>query len=144
MRAHRWTLFSWSLQRLLTEWHIICCCKNFVILVSPVCFEWEQNVFIEGINSTWRAIPSGVPQGSLLGPLFFVIFLSDLPEEVMRGNCVSLYADDYKTSRIINWSADHIRRISVRAQLFERWLALTRGLILTQVSFSFYQKHTIG
>ena len=30
------------------------------------------------------------------------------------------------------------------AQLFERRLALTRGLILTQVSFSFYQKHIIG
>ncbi|CAH3185220.1 unnamed protein product, partial [Porites lobata] len=49
----------------------------------------------------------------------FVIFLSDLPEVVMHGKCVSLYADDCKTSRIINCPADHIR-ISVRAQLFER------------------------
>ena len=56
----------------------------------------EQRVVIEGINSTWCAIPSGVPQGSLLGLLFFVIFISDLPEVVMPGNCVSLYADDCK------------------------------------------------
>ena len=62
---------------------------------------------MEGINCTWCAIPSGVPQGSLLGLWFFVIFISDLPEVVMPGNCVSLYADDCETSRIINCPADH-------------------------------------
>ena len=49
----------------------------------------------------------GIPRGSLLGPLFFVIFISDLTEVVMPGNCVSLYADDCKTSRIINCPVDH-------------------------------------
>ena len=116
MRANRWTLFSWTLQRHLAEWHIISCCKklgNFGI--SGALLNWckdyltdrEQRVVIEGINSTWWAIPSGVPQGSLLGPLFFVIFISDLPEVVISGNCVSLYADDCKTSRVINRPADH-------------------------------------
>ena len=42
-----------------------------------------------------------------MGPWFFVIFIGDLPEVVMPGNCVSLYADDCKTSRIINCPADH-------------------------------------
>ncbi|CAH3143298.1 unnamed protein product, partial [Porites lobata] len=37
----------------------------------------------------------------------FLIFIGDLPEVVMPGNCVSLYADDCKTSRIINCPADH-------------------------------------
>ena len=67
----------------------------------------EQRVVIEGMSSTSCAIPSGVPQGSLSGPLFFVTFISDLPEVVMPGNCMSLYADDCKTSRIINCPADH-------------------------------------
>ena len=48
-----------------------------------------------------------VRHGSLLGPLFFVIFISDLPEVVIPGNCLPLYADDCKTSRIINCPADH-------------------------------------
>ena len=75
-------------------------CKDFLT-------DQEQRVVIERINCTWCAIPSAVTQGSLLGPFFFVIFIGDLPEVVMPGNCVSLYADDCKTSRIINCPADH-------------------------------------
>ena len=48
----------------------------------------EQGVVIEGMSSKWCAIPSGIPQGSLSGPLFFVTFISDLPEVVMPGNCM--------------------------------------------------------
>ena len=75
-------------------------CKDFLT-------DQEQRVVIERINCSWCAIPSAVTQGSLLGPFFFVIFIGDLPEVVMPGNCVSLYADDCKTSRIINCPADH-------------------------------------
>ena len=116
MRTNRWSWTSWTLQRHLAEWHIIPCCKKLGDFgISGALLNWckdyltngEQRVVIEGMNSTWWAIPSGVPQGSLLGPLFFVIFISDLPEVVMPGNCVSLYADDCKTSRIINCPADH-------------------------------------
>ena len=67
----------------------------------------EQRVVIDGVNSSWCSIPSGVPQGSILGPLFFVIFINDLPEVVTPGNTVSLYADDCKTSRVINGPVDH-------------------------------------
>ena len=67
----------------------------------------EQRDVIDRVNSSWCSIPSGVPQGSLLGPLFFVIFINDLPEVVTPGNTVSSYADDCKTSRVINCPADH-------------------------------------
>ena len=67
----------------------------------------EQRVVIDGVNSSSCSIPSGVPQGSLLGPLFCVIFINDLPEVVTPENTVSLYADDCKTSRVITCPADH-------------------------------------
>ena len=43
---------------------------------------------------------------SLLGPLFFVIFISDLPEVVLPGNTIALHADDCKCSRIIDAADD--------------------------------------
>ena len=40
----------------------------------------RQRVVLDGISSSSSVVSSGVPQGSFLGPLFFVIFISDLPD----------------------------------------------------------------
>ena len=66
----------------------------------------RQRVVLDGISSSWSDVSSGVPQGSLLGPLFFVIFISDLPEVVLPGSTMALYADDCKCSRIIDTAGD--------------------------------------
>ena len=66
----------------------------------------RQRVVLDGISSSWSDVSSGVPQDSLLGPLFFVIFISDLPELVLPGSTTALYADDCKSSRIIHTAGD--------------------------------------
>ena len=60
------------------------------------------------VSSTWLEVPSGVPQGSILGPLFFAVFISDLPDVVLSGNIIALFADDCKTSRIIDDASDQV------------------------------------
>ena len=59
-----------------------------------------QKVVIRGTESTSREVTSGVPQGSVLGPLLFLIYINDLPTELLSR--LSLFADDSKLfSRII-------------------------------------------
>ena len=59
-------------------------------------------MLIDGASSSWSGVCSGFPHGSLLGPLFFIIFISDLPSVVLPGNIIALYADVWKSSRIID------------------------------------------
>ena len=51
-----------------------------------------QGVLLNGQTSDWATIQAGVPQDSILGPLFFLIYIND-PTDNLNSN-VKLFADD--------------------------------------------------
>ena len=51
-------------------------------------------VIIDGASSPATRVMSGVPQGTVLGPLLFLIYINDLPDNVSPGTTTRLFADD--------------------------------------------------
>ncbi len=59
---------------------------------------------MEGNKSTSAVVTSGVPQGIVLGPLLFLVFINDLPEAV--SSSIRLFADDALLYRCIRSDTD--------------------------------------
>jgi len=67
----------------------------------------KQRVKLNGKFSIWTDVLSGIPQGSVLGPLLFIIFINDLPEVCDQYANIYLFADDAKIFRHIQTNKDH-------------------------------------
>ena len=65
---------------------------------------FDQKVTVNGNESCNRPVTSGIPQGSVLGPILFVIYINDLSECVEANTY--LFADDIKIFREIKTEED--------------------------------------
>ena len=52
----------------------------------------QQRVALKGALSSWITIKAGVPQGSIMGPILFLIYTNDLPSEIQ--SIIKMFADD--------------------------------------------------
>ena len=81
--------------------------------VLPLCYAtnyWlsnrKQRVCIKGRWSKWITVWSEVPQGAVLGPLLFLIFINDLNEDINSN--IPKFADDTKIFKEVRCSTDKI------------------------------------
>ena len=62
--------------------------------------ERKQRVILNGQFSTWKNVSAGVPQGSILGPLLFLIYINDLTEGLSTN--AKLFEDDTSLISVIH------------------------------------------
>ena len=90
---------------------------NLLNLVIDFLNARKQRVVLNGQYSSWASVKEGVPQGSILGPLFFLIFINDLSDNLVLSP--KLFADDtslFSVVQDITLSAnnlnDNLKKIS--------------------------------
>lgn len=80
----------------------------------------RQRVTVDGQSSNWIQVTSGVPQGTVLGPLLFLAYVNDLPDQLQ--SCSMMFADDTKVYRRVS---DHSDQEALQSDLdkLELWSA---------------------
>ena len=86
----------------------------------------QQYVEINGLSSTLRTLQTGVPQGSILGPLLFLIYMNDIPQASSHFKFI-LYADDTTLFSTIQFQST-VANIDINQELtrVHDWLAVNR------------------
>ena len=81
-------------QRLLSKLHACGIQGKLLEWIKAFLVDRQQRVVIQGSHSDWAPITSGIPQGSVLGPTLFTLFVNDMPQHVESS--IKLFADDTK------------------------------------------------
>ena len=78
---------------------LVLCGKYYELIQSLLSGRFQRVVFNEQ-SSYWCHIKAGVPQGSILGPLFFLVYINDLPEVLT--SAAKLFADDTSLFSVVH------------------------------------------
>ena len=108
-------------------WHIGLLAKLKSVGIRGSLYNWfgsylidrYQRVTIQGVNSNWGKIEAGVPQGSVLGPLLFLIYINDLPQGI-SSDCF-LFADDSFLLEKITSPSDSAQKLNYDLRSNSTW-----------------------
>jgi len=117
-------------KRLLSKLHAYGIHEELINWVKSFLEGRMQRVRIKTELSTYKPVLSGIPQGSVLGPLLFVIFINDLPDICNNLSDLFIFADDAKLYKsicnqldsdvlnecfqnILNWSDNWLMKLNI-------------------------------
>lgn len=116
-------------------------------LISSYLDNRNQTVFYNGVFSKFLTVKNGVPQGSVLGPLLFIIYINDLPYNIGSNHVKSyLFADDLALTFTTNSLNESTALQEKHTENIKSW-CLANGLKLNEskiqdIHFSFKHSHS--
>ena len=84
-------------------------------LISSFLSNRRLRVVLDGKSSQEYPVNAGVPQGSILGPTFFLLYINDLPDNVICD--ITLYADDTALYSKCDQASDHWQQLELAFEL---------------------------
>ena len=78
-----------------------------------------QKVVLNGQNSSWNPLFAGSPQGLVLGPLFFLIYINDLAEGI--SSTAKLFADDTSLFSVVNDIDESANQMNLDLEKISLW-----------------------
>jgi hypothetical protein len=98
-------------------------------LVSSYLSNRTQRVIINGAQSSGSAIALGVPQGSILGPFLFLVYINDLPKLVKDKHDIVLFADDTSLIFEVDRRQSNFESINNAISTVENWFTANNLLL---------------
>ena len=95
--------------------------------------ERRQFVNLGHIKSEPKPVRQGVPQGSILGPILFLVFVNDMPLH-LNNSTIDIYADDNTLSLSANWNniTSLTQALSNDLENIEKWSTENKMYINTE------------
>ena len=94
-------------------------CGDLINIINDFLTNRKQRVVLNGQCSSWVDIRAGVPQGSILGPLLFLIYVNDLPNG-LKSKC-KLFADDTSLFSVVHDISTSASDINNDLTLISNW-----------------------
>ena len=92
---------------------------QFLTLIQSFLADRLQRTVLNGKTSQWGKISAGVPQGSILGPLFFLVYINDLTADLKCN--VKLFADDTSIFSVVHDPNECAADLNHDLDLIKRW-----------------------
>ena len=106
-------------ERLLLKLHAYGIRDPLLSWVKSFLTNRQQRVVLRGHYSSWTAVVSGVPQGTVLGPILFLIYINDITRNVESQS--KLFADDMKVYRALRNVHEDTQILQDDLNVLEQW-----------------------